>query len=123
MQKVYYVQNLVVKYNVNLPKIEVHKTSIPNINSDDYLEQNCQDAFIRYLAQKLEIENQNRLKTEEQSAQVIGQLGETISKLEYDSKQKRITTANSSLRQSFLANMDSNSIGARSNSGTPVRNK
>lgn len=42
---------------------------------------NDTDIFIKYLVKKLKRELANRLKTEEQSAQVIEQLGKTIARL------------------------------------------
>ena len=39
------------------------------------------DVFIRFLVKRLMSEQKNRLKTEEQSALVIEQLGKTISRL------------------------------------------
>lgn len=67
------MQSLMVKYNVVMPNISQLKTQPTSfVDEDDYLVNQCQEAFIRYLSSKLQIENQNRLKTEEQSAQVIG---------------------------------------------------
>jgi len=45
------------------------------------------DFFIRFVVKKLEAEQRNRLKTEEQSAQVIEQLGKTLTRLEMKRKE------------------------------------
>lgn len=46
--------------------------------------QECQNQFMSYLAVKLQLEEQNRLKTEEQSAMVIEQLGQTMQRIELE---------------------------------------
>ena len=46
--------------------------------------QECQNQFTSYLATKLQLEERNRLKTEEQSAMVIEQLGQTMQRIDLD---------------------------------------
>ena len=76
-EKIQVALRLIQQYGVDMPKIQCLKSASIQLSASppQDLVSACTIWFTEYLSKKLSLEEMNRLKTEEQSAQVIGQLG------------------------------------------------
>lgn len=80
--------DIIQRYGINSTNIKCFQNKKASMPSEATFDQNlqleCQEAVIKYLSQKLQQEQMNRLKTEEQSARVIEQLGHTIHRIDFE---------------------------------------
>ena len=96
--------DLIQRFGVTVPTIKcLQPRQLASTEVREDLEPECSQALIKYLAAKLTIEQQNRLRTEEQSAQVIEQLGQTITRLE---SSKRVSKGLSNMDMSPVLRRD-----------------